>query len=140
MSEYKRSQVLLKINILEDGKEERLETIFGFKDITIEIDNRLIEKRNISSEKCPNFIEGVGKSSLTIEARGVFTNSLAEKQIKVLAFLKKSRKYQILFPNGDVINSKFIISKYKSNANSNDLESVEIKLNSSSFFRFIPFS
>lgn len=134
MSEYNGSQAILKVS----NEEGIFETIFGFSSVLIEINNKLIEKSNIFSGHWIDIANKGGQSSLLIEGKGVFTNSKVEKQIKLLAFLRQKKKYQIIFPNNDLVEADFIISKYKSFSESNDLQAIDIKLFNSGAVTFTP--
>jgi TP901-1 family phage major tail protein len=106
-------------------------TIAGMRATQMNLNNELVDITNKDSEGARTLLEGAGMQALAIKASGIFTNSDVEESIRDKAFNRQHDDYCLFFPNGDVLEGQFFITRYDRSGDYNGEETYNISLESS---------
>ncbi len=115
----------LLVSIFQDQKYYQIE---GITKTRISLTNHYIEQVNLLDSEWKEVLEASGRSSLTIEIEGMYSNSFAEKILIINAFAKKKKQLNISFGNEDIIKGNFFITNYYRTGNVNETETYSLIL------------
>lgn len=87
--------------------------IGGMRITKLSFTNKAIYSSSLSKHGWQELFDEAGSKSLNLRVVGAYSDSIAEQKIIELAFLNKTAKYKISFPNGKAIEGNFQIIHYE---------------------------
>lgn len=127
---YNGSLMLLKFK-----SKDAWQIIGGMRTTRFEVDNALIDSSNISSGAWQELVSN-GLKKINIEATGLFSNSIAEKEICNLAFTGELAEYKLEFADNLNLEGRFFLKDYIRFGDVDEEEAYSIRLLSSGEIKY----
>lgn len=120
MTTYAGRGLLLKIS--DGGETPSFLTLGAARTTAFDIVNDLAEITPLGSGGA-RFYSGVaGEANARIALQGIFKDSAAETHLRQVAELSAVRRYQLVFPNGDMYEADFLVENYRREGSHDGLE------------------
>jgi len=124
MSSQKGRDLLLKIG--DGASPEVFTTIGAARTLAITINNNPIDITSLNSNGFQDMQADGGVQNLEINLDGLFKDAVAEETLRLSAFNRSVKNYQLIFPNGSMLSGSFIISQYQREGSYDGLETFSI--------------
>jgi len=122
----KGKDLLLKVG--DGGTSEIFTTLGAARATTVSIENNPVDITSLNSKGFQELQVKGGVQSIEIHVEGIFKDSAAEEALRAAAFNRSVKNYQLIFPNGEMIEGAFVISQYQREGSHNGLEVFSLKL------------
>ena len=121
---------LLKVG--DAASPEIFTTLAGLRVTSFVINNTPVDVTTKDSSSWRQLLEGGGIQSMSLSGSGVFTDAASEELVRAAAFAQTIDAYQIVMPNGDILEAQFLITSYERAGDFDAEETFAISLESSS--------
>jgi len=122
----KGRDLLLKVG--DGGTTEVFTTLGAARATTVSIENNPVDITSLNSKGFQELQIKGGVQEIEISVEGIFKDSAAEEILRAAAFNRSVKNYQLIFPNGEMIEGAFVISQYQREGSYNGLEVFSLKL------------
>lgn len=126
MTMKKGKDLLLKAG--DGGAPESFITLGAARTTSVLIENNPVDITSLNSKGFQELQVKGGIQNLEISVEGIFKDGEAEDLLRSAAFNRELKNYQLIFPNGEVVEGVFLISQYQREGSYNGLEMFSLKL------------
>lgn len=126
MPSHKGRDLLLKIN--SAGSPTVFTTIGAARTTAMTINNNPQDATTMDSDGLQQLDIQAGVQSMQIRLDGLFKDAAAEETLRDAAFARAARRYQMVFPNGDMYEADFIVESYSRGGTHDGLETFGVVL------------
>lgn len=120
MPSQKGRDLLLKIG---DGANPEVFTTLGAaRTVAMVLNNQPVDSTTMDSNGFQSLQADAGVQSFEIMLEGLFKDAAAEETLRLSAFNRTVKNYQLLFPNGDMFAASFVIGDYRRGGSFDGLE------------------
>jgi predicted secreted protein len=120
MPSQRGRDLLLKIG--NGADPEVFSTIGAARTVSMVLNNNPVDSTAMSSNGFHERQADAGLQTLELTLEGLFKDAAAEETLRLSAFNRTAKNYQLLFPNGDLFAAAFIISGYRRSGSFDGLE------------------
>jgi len=136
MSSQKGRDLLLKIG---NGADPEVFTTLGAaRTVSMLLNNQPIESTTMGDGGFQGLSAAAGIQALEPTLEGLFKDAAAEEALRLSAFERTAKNYQLLFPNGDLFEAFFVIHDYRRGGSFDGLETFSVTLGRSGGGTFVP--
>ena len=128
--------LLLKIG--NGADPEVFSTLGAARAVALALDNTPVDATTMDSSGAQQLQAAAGVQAMTLALEGLFKDSAAEETLRLSAFSRTAKNYQLLFPNGDLFAASFIIGRYQRGGSVGGLESFSVTLHRTGTGAFTP--
>jgi TP901-1 family phage major tail protein len=136
MPSQKGRDLLLKIG--NGADPEVFSTIGAARAVSVSLNNQPTDATTMDSNGLQELQAAAGVQSLELTLEGLFKDSAAEEALRLSAFNRTAKNYQLLFPNGDSFAAAFAIHGYRRSGSFDGLETFSLTLIRTGGGTFIP--
>lgn len=111
MTVYAGRDVLLKIG--DGGASPAFASLGVARATGFDVVTAPADVTEVGSGIAPRYSGAAGRQDARITLQGIFKDSAAEAQLRSVALAADTRRYQLVFANGDVYEADFIVESYK---------------------------
>lgn len=136
MSSQKGRDLLLKVG--NGADPEIFTTIGAARTVSMVLNNQPVDKTGMASDGFQELQADAGVQSLELRLDGLFKDAAAEEALRLAAFSRTAKNYQLQFPNGDVLEASFIIHDYNRRGSFDGLETFSVSFSRTGSSAFTP--
>lgn len=136
MPSQKGRDLLLKIG--DGGGPEVFTTVGAARTVSMLLNNQPVDNTTMDSNGFQGLQADAGVQTLEITLEGLFKDTAAEETLRLSAFNRTVKNYQLLFPNGDMLAAAFIIHDYRRGGSFDGLETFSVTFMRSGSSTFTP--
>lgn len=126
MSSQKGRDLLLKIG---NGADPEVFTALGAaRAVSMALNNRPVDSTAMGNDGFQGFQADAGVQTLELRLDGLFKDAAAEETMRLAAFNRTVKNYQLVFPNGDVFAAAFVVHDYSRGGSFDGLETFSVTL------------
>lgn len=126
MPSQKGRDLLLKIG--DGGDPEVFTTLGAARAVSVALDNNPVDATAMNGGGFQGVQADGGVQAMSVALEGLFKDAAAEEALRLSAFGRTARNYQMLFPNGDMFAGSFVISDYRRGGSVEGLETFSVML------------
>lgn len=126
MPSQKGRDLLLKIG--DGGAPETFSTIGAARAAEVILNNQPVDATTMDGAGIQSLAPDAGVQTLEITLEGLFKDAAAEETLRVTAFNRTQKNYQMFFPNGDMIAGAFVVRNYQRAGQYDGLETFSVTL------------
>ena len=126
------------IKIGNGAEPETFATLGAARAVAVVINNQPVDVTSMSADGFQEARTDAGVQSMEVAIDGLFRDAAAEETFRSSAFDRTEKNYQLIFPNGDVFESAFVIRSYHRSGATEGLESFSATLMRSGGGTFTP--
>jgi predicted secreted protein len=101
-------------------------TIGAARTVSMVLNNNPIDGTTMDSDGFHELQVAAGLQTMELTLEGLFKDAAAEESLRLSAFNRTAKNYQLLFPNGDLFEAAFIISGYRRSGSFDGLETFSV--------------
>ena len=136
MSSQRGRDLLLKIG---DGADPEVFTTIGAaRTVSMSLNNQLVDNTMMDGNGFQSMQADAGVQIMELTLEGLFRDAAVEEDLRLSAFNRMARNYQLLFPNGDLYAAAFVIHEYRRGGSFDGLETFSVALIRTSSGTFTP--
>ena len=135
MSGQKGRDLLLKIG--NGASPEVFTTLGAARTLALSVNNNPVDITALNSNGLQELQADGGVQNLTLNLEGLFKDAAAEEALRLAAFNRSSKNYQLIFPNGHILSGAFIVSSYHREGSYDGLETFTAVLQRSGMSTYI---
>ncbi|MFH1158061.1 MAG: phage tail tube protein [Pseudomonadota bacterium] len=126
MSSQRGRDLLLKIG---DGADPEVFTTIGAaRTVSMSLNNQTVDNTAMDGSGFQSLQAEAGVQTMELTLEGLFRDASAEEALRLSAFDRAARNYQLLFPNGDLYAAAFVIHEYRRGGSFDGLETFAVAL------------
>lgn len=118
----------LLLTISDGGSPEIFTAIGAARTTSLVLGNAPVEATSMDSGGVQRLVSGAGVQRMRVRLDGLFRDDAAEALLRAVAFSGASRRYRLVFPNGDSYEAAFIVQDYARGGTHDGLESFSATL------------
>ena len=120
MTSQRGRDLLLKIG--DGGAPESFTTLGAARTVTASLNNQPVDATLMDGYGFQALQVAAGVQTFEVTLEGIFKDAAAEETLRLSAFNRMARNYQLLFPNGDMLAGSFVVQEYRRGGSFDGLE------------------
>ena len=100
------------LKIGDGGAPEVFTALGAARLVSLTINNQPADITAMKDSGCQTLAADAGVQMLEITLDGLFKDAAAEETLRLSAFNRTIKNYQLVFPNGDLLAAAFVIAAY----------------------------
>ena len=126
MPSQRGRDLLLKIG--NGADPEVFTTIGAASTVALALNNQPVDNTAMDGDGFQGLQAEAGVQTLELTLEGMFKDSVAEETLRLSAFNRTAKNYQLLFPNGDLFAAAFAVRDYQRGGSFDGLETFSVTL------------
>jgi TP901-1 family phage major tail protein len=126
MPSQKGRDLLLKIG--DGGGPETFATLGAARTVAMALNNQPVDSTTMDSNGFQVLHGAAGVQTMEVALDGLFKDAAAEETLRLAAFNRTEKNFQMLFPNGDLFAGAFVIRDYRRGGSFDGLETFSLTL------------
>lgn len=126
MTSQRGRDLLLKIG--NGGAPETFTALGAARTVSMVLNNQSFDNTLMDGNGFQKLQADAGIQSMELMLEGLFKDAAAEETLRLSAFNRTSKNYQLLFPNGDMYAADFVVHDYRRGGSFDGLETFAVTL------------